>query len=433
VKIDSSDRLRNLKLNLEYFETIFSDYEIILVEQDKENKLSDVLKGMKNVKHFFLPSKNCHYKTRNLNLATSLATREIVMMLDVDVICHPDSIRVAIDKIKEGLSFVAPYNGLATEIRKEYLTKCKDINDVINNLVYFPKNFNLKLHEFDYSNMHPLYGESFYDNTGGCLIYTKQAFYAIGGWNTNFVSYGFEDMEFVYRLKKLGYQLKRFDDYNIYHFEHKRYTDSYYNNFYHYNEQEWNNVITMSSLELLEYALNGFRKIIFDNQKETIFTNSDSKFSIEVVNSKKIDLSDLTVLIPLCVPERKHLYALEALMIYFEMYFLNYEILMIEGQFRNCRHLGFNKNVKYFWLGTDKFNLNEIIERGLDESSKNIVAIWDFFCLINPKILHNKLKLLSDVNSKCKIKDTNWYLKGATKIKKGVGVTLMKINRDIQE
>jgi hypothetical protein len=53
--------------------------------------------------------------------------------------------------------------------------------------------------------------------------------------------------------------------------------------------------------------------------------------------------------------------------------------------------------------------------------------------LINPKILHNKLKLLSDVNSKCKIKDTNWYLKGATKIKKGVGVTLMKINRDIQE
>lgn len=429
IKVDSKDRIENLEYLLEYYDCFFSKFEIIIVEQDTSSKLKELLKNRRNIIHFFLPTSNCHYKTRNLNLGTNLATRQVIMMSDIDIICPPQAIKKALQLINQGGSFIAPYNGIVVEIKKEFLAKINSITELITSLEYFPKDFNLNLEKFNYNNMQPMYGGTQYDNTGGCLLYTKKDFYAVGGWNTNFISYGFEDMEFVYRIKKLGYTLKRIEDNNIYHIEHKRSTDSFYNNFYRSNEQEWLNVNAMSAAQLLEYSLNGFKKVILDNQKEIDIVNSDDTYSISFTESSKIDLSGLSIILPLYVPDATCIASLNILVYYFEAYFNNYEIIMIEGESRNCKYLKNKKNVRYHWLGTGPFNYARSVEQGMKESARSIVAIWDFNNLINPFLLDKRLKLfIKSKREKMAFKDSGWYPKGLEKRKKGDDIILLRAN-----
>ncbi|MEO6523836.1 MAG: glycosyltransferase family 2 protein [Mucilaginibacter sp.] len=421
VKIESEDRLRNLKINLDFYKSYFEDYEIIIVEQGEVSSLGEINFDRK-IRHFFIPTLSCHYKAHNLNLATSLATRQIVIMTDVDVICNPSSIKKAIQSIQNGSSFIAPYNGIVAEISKGM--SVMRIEEIVSNLAYFPKNFQNDLKSYDYSMIKPMFGNMNYNNTGGYIIYTKEAFYSIGGWNTNFISYGYEDMEFVYRIHKLGYELVRYEEYNIYHLEHSRSYESYYNNFYRMNEAEWLNVKSMNTTNLLKYALNGFRKIIFDNNLETNLINTERAFLIESKTSTKIDLLDLLIIIPVYMPEIKNLGYLTLLIYYFEQYFRNYEVIIVEGETRNCKYLSTKKNTRYIWLGTESYCEKTAIDRALKESSKNIIAIWDYRTMINPSLLVKKLRYTITHKVNTKIKDYNWYLKKCDKIP-GHGVLLL--------
>ncbi len=81
VKVDSSDRLRNLSLVVRYFRTFFSNIELIIVEQDAEGGRCAHLAG-DGVKHYLLRTADCHFKSRNLNLAASLSTRPYLKMCD---------------------------------------------------------------------------------------------------------------------------------------------------------------------------------------------------------------------------------------------------------------------------------------------------------------------------------------------------------------
>src|SRR5271155_275127 len=112
VKLDSADRLRNVTILLRYFRTFFVNYELILVEQGSEQTaLADLANGTPGIIHHFLRSDNCHYKTRNLNLAVGLSTREFLLMCDVDALLPPDAIIAGLEKLSASASFVYPYNG----------------------------------------------------------------------------------------------------------------------------------------------------------------------------------------------------------------------------------------------------------------------------------------------------------------------------------
>ncbi len=426
IKIDSADRLENLRLNLAYIGVFFQNCEVIIVEQDQKSQIAELVSNRPGVQHYFIPSGDAHYKTRNLNHATNLATRSLVMMCDCDVICPPEALARALQRLREDAAFVSPHNGLLVNISKQFIRQAKSVSELVAGLVYFPKNFNLDLERFDYTHMAPLYGCSTYNSTGGCILYRKKDFYLIGGWNTNFFSYGFEDMEFVHRLQKLGYRLEMLDDNNLYHFDHERKSDSVYNNFFRSNEAEWENVVAMDEAQLTQYALNGFRKLTLTNARQVHITNTAGEYSIRSREIDKIDLGALSIILPLCVADPAELPALEVFLDYLEEYYKDYVVLMVEGQYRNCKYLHNKKNTQYLWLGTQKFDYAKAVEAGMRSAATPYVGIWDFYTLIEPAALCRSLKALGSEEGQVRLEDQDWYVSGAKKARKGTGLKLMK-------
>jgi GT2 family glycosyltransferase len=109
----------------------------------------------------------------------------------------------------------------------------------------------------------PLYGNASYLADGGCIALTREAFASSGGWNPNFVSYGFEDQEFDLRLRRLGRRVERTQGFNLVHLDHPRGRDSRFATFYRQNEAEFERVAAMSPDDLRLYAMRGFRSIAF--------------------------------------------------------------------------------------------------------------------------------------------------------------------------
>lgn len=71
--------------------------------------------------------------------------------------------------------------------------------------------------------------------------------------NENFISWGCEDDEFYYRMSILGNRIARIDDY-VYHLEHSRTTNSWFNNpNFNNNYQLWNTIKTFDKTKLISY------------------------------------------------------------------------------------------------------------------------------------------------------------------------------------
>ncbi len=377
VKIETADRLHNLGLLLDYFEAYFTGYEIVLVEQGPVSRLDDWLAGRPNVFHCLVPTGSCHYKTRNLNLATRLSTRPYVMMCDCDVFCKPEAIVAALQRVKAGVTCVSPYNGLVVQVKKHLFAAGPEMTRLVAALPYYPKDFNLRLHEYDYTDTEPLYGNSNYDNTGGCLVYNKRDVEMAGGWNENFVSYGFEDMEFLYRLRKLGYSYEKTAGFNLYHLEHERLVDSMYNNFYRTNEEEWNHVGSMSPEALQTYALNGFRHLQFDPGQCIQVRNTREGYSVQQVHTGKPDLPDLSIIVPLLTPSAVYGQHIDAFLNYLEQHNNGYEVILVEAGARDYKYLKNHKNVKYCWYGTETTDLATLAEKGARETNRQSLLVCD--------------------------------------------------------
>ncbi len=71
--------------------------------------------------------------------------------------------------------------------------------------------------------------------------------------NENFISWGCEDDEFYYRMSILGNRIARIDNY-VYHLEHSRTHNSWFNNpNFNNNWQLWNTIKTFDKEQLMRY------------------------------------------------------------------------------------------------------------------------------------------------------------------------------------
>jgi hypothetical protein len=374
VKIDSADRLRNLKLFLRFFEQFFRNYEIVLVEQDLESKAEAAIKSSNNIKHFLRQSDGCHYKTKNLNLATAISTRKFIMMCDVDVFVPPQGVAASVNLVRSGARFVAPYNGVMVEVKRNLIRSDLDFEQLLRKLKFVDRYFDLKIANYDFTDFVPIYGCSKYESLGGAILYERESFYRAGGWNENIVSYGFEDMEFFYRVEKLGSRIERISAVNCYHLEHARRLDSVYNEFYRSNEREYDKVTKMPIDELRKYAHNGFRQILLDHQLELKIENSPSEFSMRTCAITKIDLSAIAIVIALDCSAPDEWLDLDSVLDYLEKYFRSYSVLIVEIASRKFKYLNNKKNVQYIWLGQGHI-LDDAEQAAVSSTDRRIVDV----------------------------------------------------------
>lgn len=233
--IDTDDRYRNLIILLEYFNNnittninIYSTSELNLKHYDNLN--INIIYKKDNVFH----------RTKYLNELLEISNVKVTVNYDVDVLLPIETYYNAQQMIIENKTdIVYPFGDNNNQVR---LYDVKITDSFLNNP---------SLKTLNYS-----YKDNMYSNAGFCIFFNTDVYKKGGGENENFISYGPEDKERLYRFKTLGYKITRFNN-DVYHMEHIRTSDSNDSNIYFLRNVEiYDKIIKMDKNQLLTYLKN---------------------------------------------------------------------------------------------------------------------------------------------------------------------------------
>ena len=249
IRIESNDRLRNVITSLCYLlsnfetniivrevdsESVFSDYALPQIEEFCEEKT--------NIIHIFEESdESSFHRQRVLNDMLIESTTDVVVNYDCDILLPIESYVSAYNMILSGdYDLVYPYgDGL---YQKQIFADDQIVSDFLNN------DFDFKILENKSKDYDAKYGF--------CQFFNRRVYIDGGMENENFVAYAPEDVERFHRFKKLGYNIGRIDS-TVYHLEHSRTQNSWFNNpFMKTNNDEWDKIQKMSSDILKDYITN---------------------------------------------------------------------------------------------------------------------------------------------------------------------------------
>ena len=207
VKIDSSDRLDNLKVVLKYLNTNFRT-NIIVGEHSKKPTLKNLGYNY-NYVHFDNPTGTFH-KTKTLNSLYELVDTPYVAAWDSDVLVDPRNVLDAVSNLRsDKMQFVYPFDNRIYDVPRKFISKLiesGDINDISDK---------------DCKDRH-------IELITGCLfIFNKQRLSELGMENEKFIGWGGEDDERYERILKLGGNISYLVDRGpVYHIRHFRGVDS---------------------------------------------------------------------------------------------------------------------------------------------------------------------------------------------------------------
>jgi hypothetical protein len=234
VRIDSSDRLRNLTTSVAYLKK-YTNTHIHIIEQDVKPKVPEEL--ALSVEYTFLMSNDpLFYKTLCINDAFKYTTTKYIGVYDADVLLKLNQLALLIKELKSGTSVVYPYDGTFLDVPEVLL------EDVLSSL---------SVESVDDSKCSKGLGlpeitpdrQSF----GGAVFFERSAFIKGGMANQHLVSYGPEDAEFYVRFRKLGYKIARIPG-PVYHLHHSRGLNSQENHhMVQKNHSEFKKIVDMDA------------------------------------------------------------------------------------------------------------------------------------------------------------------------------------------
>jgi hypothetical protein len=259
IRIESSDRLRNVITTtaflLEHFDT-----NIIIKEVDSESIfqkdalpiLKDILDIDVNINHIFEQSNDSSFhRQKVLNEMIVESKTKVVVNYDCDVILPLSSYQEAYQHILNNTyDVVYPY-GQGT-----YQKQVNATDKVVSQF--------LETGDFSYLDKD---SKSYLSDFGWAQFFNRQVYIDGGMENENFVAYAPEDKERFYRFTRLGYNVGRIDNF-VYHLEHTRGYNSWFNNPHMQNNNTlWDRIQKMNKEQLKEYySTQGYIKK-YDGQK----------------------------------------------------------------------------------------------------------------------------------------------------------------------
>jgi predicted glycosyltransferase involved in capsule biosynthesis len=257
LRYDSDDRIKNFQVVLDYYSSMFSNAKFIIVEDDvRHNILIDSIKWPEKRTSYYLMENAGHYhRTRAFNEGIKMAKTDVVAILDTDCIATMPAIVECYEKLKTAEYTMAwPYNGFVINVfphirdifiheKHEYNTLIKILNNNLTPLVNFSnKDYTV------WSNR----------SVGGLVMFNRKKLIEAGGYNENFISWGYEDNEIEIRISKLGNKLYRHTDINsiLFHFYHKNTIRSEHP-YYASNHNEVTKITNMQLDQLIQYSKTG--------------------------------------------------------------------------------------------------------------------------------------------------------------------------------
>lgn len=247
LRIESDDRLRNVITSVCYLLSVF-DTNIIIHEVDRESVFDrDALPQIReflgnnfnNIKHVFEKSNDpSFHRQRVLNDMIMSTNTEVVVNYDCDILLPVESYVESYEAITSGkVDIVYPYG----DGNYQYQVFADD--ELVTNFL---------TQDFDFTYLERK--SKVYDaKYGFCQFFSKKSYVEGGLENENFVAYAPEDVERFYRFKTLGYNILRIPN-HVYHLEHSRSPNSWFNNPYmNQNNEEWERVQRMDKDTLKNY------------------------------------------------------------------------------------------------------------------------------------------------------------------------------------
>ncbi len=207
-RIDSTDRLENLKLVLEFIKKHF-DTSIIVLEADKREQVHHPFIDQK----IFIEDHDAvFHRTKYLNKASQESSSPYIAIWDTDVLVSSMQIELALEQLISGeADMIFPYDGrfyFTSAMFRQLYKKHKAMD------VFEQNQDKFSLPAGHYS-------------VGGAFMVKRDAYINAGMENENFYGWGPEDVERVKRWEILGYRIKRIDG-ALYHLHHPRMLNSWF-------------------------------------------------------------------------------------------------------------------------------------------------------------------------------------------------------------
>jgi predicted glycosyltransferase involved in capsule biosynthesis len=228
VKIDNELRRKNLIAISKFYQTHFPNSEFIGIEEgDGNSDTNNYFTSYSRVRNDGLVRKTLCY-----NEGAILASRKILVFIDIDIVVNPEYLLDNIQSSYESntLDCMIGYNGTAI-----YLNESGEKDFLITNNIDDLYSKIEGLHNTNDSNAYGLVGNT--QAVGGCLVMTRDSFNKINGFNPFFKGWGYEDNEIISRAHKLGLNVTRSnikDDY-LFHLPHSDLTENK-SAHHHYNQ-----------------------------------------------------------------------------------------------------------------------------------------------------------------------------------------------------
>ncbi|WP_298380743.1 tetratricopeptide repeat protein [Azospirillum sp.] len=207
-RADSADRKRNLRWIVAYI--LKHADTTILIGEDK-NGPSDAADALgpelaARCRHLHLTGNDTAYthKAFLINRMAEAAETPIVALHDTDIVVDPVQYVLARDAVRRGDGLVFPYNGWFFWIMG------REVHRFGHTLSAAPLNA-----------MCPRFPLMHRSSPGGSAFFDRVRLFAAGGYNENFLSWGYEDDEIVVRFRRLGLTVERTPG-PLYHLEHAR-------------------------------------------------------------------------------------------------------------------------------------------------------------------------------------------------------------------
>lgn len=188
------DRLKNLRRTIDWVNA-FTGSQVIIVEQDKHSKISNL---DLRCHHVFIKSEMPYNRSWAFNVGLKYAKSDIIVFGDSDLIMNPDDFINGLKSMNE-YEMVSPYHSVVDLTPEE---SNMDLQTIVN--------IN-----------RPGRGET--DNqkiniSGGISIFRRDAIFKIGGWSEDFIGWGGEDDFQTIKVKKfLKWNEMQARCYHLYH------------------------------------------------------------------------------------------------------------------------------------------------------------------------------------------------------------------------
>jgi hypothetical protein len=248
---DSAARLENLDAVLRFLVANFADAEIIIIESGPHPAAGEIT-ARHNVQHSFVETKGLFHRTRLINFCFQQMThRPFVASFDADVLPYPAAVTSALEALREGAGATLLFNGVFLDIRGALRISMLEQPDP---------------GRFDPAQLAGMTDVNCINrnSVGGALLFNRAKFIACGGYNENFLSWGWEDTELAERLTKMGHPLLGQDAYPLLHLSHPRGQDSDASNpYFLHNSREYRRIRKLGRSEIEDNIRDGRLKLSY--------------------------------------------------------------------------------------------------------------------------------------------------------------------------